>query len=1149
MSNAFPSVAPVSTERRHLIRYINLKLITLGQPHYEDASREFTHLTDGLLRNLREKNRILSDHLCPADQRIQDFLDDYLADVELNGEVRLPNDTFVLDKPGLARELSVPVDGNVFKSDITESYRVAQGVLHNPKHDRRTTKGSFHVARGGLPIPLDKKSVPKRVFGNLMVAAFNTPRNHLILPYLANAPKPAEAMVSLYLRPLVCPAVPGQSKEKRMEIRFFIPGELAANLDFVETIFGNAGDPFLSENDAALDVDGWTGTTGCVILAPQLLQCKKKDLGLPHIDDATERQKREGMCWRLEDECYNDGTAFKITARTDAGVIVTLIADNYFGYCKKEVKTQIGYSANLFGQAEEEHAGGAIAFARYNLGTNFKVDSRIPTKGHTYQEIVKLYPDIMEEQAEGYAVDRRHSDILYVPEDVEIDLNEQSVTWTQEGKAQRLHLLENHTYVLPSGYQVHMERHPGAPSWRLIGTVPEGTFCHKPCTVSGGGKSEISKSLNDSIIFGPFFVADLEKDLDWVEEIFNRDYSDRFREIWKDKKEPSRTILSAKRSLGSVIKLLTPSDTEYNDEYNAWLESIPDYIKALVFVIKRFHTPDMKNWREHFTANIINGAPGHELKYDGRALVASYLRIGHQDNSMWRTYKLRQDFIPAAKVQMEDDITASITVQTDGFEYLNDSTKSRPSFKIAQNCENYLFQRPDDAVHRGFDKQAERDISSSGNFLVNWEPIEQPRVHDFIRDAVGFNQFTEPVRRRLKDIADNGNEDDWFVSTAHSRIFDGRPTKNPRYLQFRPDLEKPRETYLANVGTRLFRRVPADKEVIYPVDAVLAGRRNNPPDKAAGIRPLAVYNPIHYQELPELFMDFVCSLTGKSPSTTGAGSEGALTKGPFNALPATSDLNNALVSFILTGYDGFSTAAGFVGPNYRVDHDISLLIPEIWCRLSAQERNAENLIKLGCLEKLEDFDFNGETILQSRLGYRMTKEFLRIYFGRLFDSPMTVFNEEMLKPETQDMEAYVDGIKNITEAQERVATYYLEDGSEAAACPPLRALLHIMAKGDFEGKTAQDPDVRKLFTRESLLASDWYKERLENKRNRDVSLMKRKIASLEAFLTHQEYSDEIDRLGIRERLKDANRQLTKLSGAKYAASLKGTIGADPLYRE
>ena len=91
------------------------------------------------------------------------------------------------------------------------------------------------------------------------------------------------------------------------------------------------------------------------------------------------------------------------------------------------------------------------------------------------------------------------------------------------------------------------------------------------------------------------------------------------------------------------------------------------------------------------------------------------------------------------------------------------------------------------------------------------------------------------------------------------------------------------------------------------MNTVLAGRRNNPPDLKAGLPPLAVYSPIHYQELPELFMDFICSLTGKSPSTTGFGSEGALTKGPFNALWPVVDLNNALVSAILTGYAGFTT--------------------------------------------------------------------------------------------------------------------------------------------------------------------------------------------------------------------------------------------------
>ena len=46
-------------------------------------------------------------------------------------------------------------------------------------------------------------------------------------------------------------------------------GGCVSNLDFVESIFGNAGDPTLPENDAGLDTLHWTGTTGCVILAPR----------------------------------------------------------------------------------------------------------------------------------------------------------------------------------------------------------------------------------------------------------------------------------------------------------------------------------------------------------------------------------------------------------------------------------------------------------------------------------------------------------------------------------------------------------------------------------------------------------------------------------------------------------------------------------------------------------------------------------------------------------------------------------------------------------------------------------------------------------------------------------------------------------------
>ena len=181
----------------------------------------------------------------------------------------------------------------------------------------------------------------------------------LRLPFTSAQEKQAECFVSLLLRPIVSPEVPGFMPEKSMEIRFLAPGSLVSNLDFVESIFGNAGNPFLPENDAGLDAEHWTGHTGCVILAPHLIKVTKKDLGLPHIDVATERQRRDRMCWNDERELYNNGVAFKITCRDENGVIVTVIADNYFGYCKKEVKTQISYSANLFGLCEEEHAGGA----------------------------------------------------------------------------------------------------------------------------------------------------------------------------------------------------------------------------------------------------------------------------------------------------------------------------------------------------------------------------------------------------------------------------------------------------------------------------------------------------------------------------------------------------------------------------------------------------------------------------------------------------------------------------------------------------------------------------------------------------------------------------------------------------------------------
>jgi hypothetical protein len=656
--------------------------------------------------------------------------------------------------------------------------------------------------------------------------------------------------------------------------------------------------------------------------------------------------------------------------------------------------------------------------------------------------------------------------------------------------------------------------------------------------VSGGGKSEISKSIAAALLQGPVFVRDYHRDMDMVGEILKRDYSNIFRQPMEDGRA-KRPVLSAERSLGSVIKLLTPSE-EYTDEYNNFIQNLPQTIRQLVFTIKRYYRPEWgDNWREHFTVDRINGYLGHELKYDNSKLIGNYLRLGYDPEGAWRIYKLRPDFHPADKVQVEDDITVSVTLPRESLNDLN-PLYSNPSVKLVMNCERMLFQRPDDAIHRGVDAQAEADIATPATFLSNFEPLALDQARAEVDHVVDFDKYTAPMNELLRSyVADPKTE--FVVTSARPRIVDGKPSKNPRYLQRRPDLTQHRETYLAEIGTRLYRRIPADHPLYFPVNAVLSGRRNNPPDPSIGLPPLAVYNPIHYQELPELFMEYIASLTGKSPSTTGFGSEGAMTKGPFNAVWPVVDLNNALAAAILTGHAGFTTAAGHVGPQYKMDHDITMIVPEVWCRMRVHEREPKFLIENGYLEKLADFEYKGQPVPASRLGYRITRLFMDRFFGRIFETPDSIFPEELLRPEKQDLEVFVAGVQSIASAQAEVARQYFADGSVDAACPPLRALLHIMAHGHYEGHDASAPVIREMFTREALLASEWYMERLRAKQQRDITLWTRHVSALEDFRMGVQPFD------VESRLDDARAQLDAVRSEAYLKVLTGTIGADPMH--
>lgn len=223
-------------------------------------------------------------------------------------------------------------------------------------------------------------------------------------------------------------------------------------------------------------------------------------------------------------------------------------------------------------------------------------------------------------------------------------------------------------------------------------------------------------------------------------------------------------------------------------------------------------------------------------------------------------------------------------------------------------------------------------------------------------------------------------------------------------------------------------------------------------------------------------------------------------------------------------------------------------MPELWARLEPEERDPEFLKSHGYLERVADFEHEGKTVPASRLGWRITPLFAATYLGRIFDTPAAVFTEEILRPELQSLPEFVDGVMNIVEAQAKVAKDYLADGSVEAAIPPLKAILHVMAEGSYEGKGVDHPDIRRLFDRDYVLASDWYRERLELYRDREESYLAKSAEYLARFVEERGEADSLVVRRAKAELGRVEERRALLRQKTFIDQLKGTIGLDPLFR-
>ena len=1132
-------------------------------------------------RNIRALNRAWFKESCPINERVNNSIKKFLDHSTLkdNHLMRLPgaNETLILDSPGMAYLASLPDKeepgyGRFFINKYVESYELInnQGVLHNPRFDRRTSgRETFHIADYGYPVPYDKTSVPIEAAARILKAALNPPSEDKVLPYTKHwGEKKAETFVSLLVNPLVVPEVQGFSQQEYMETLVLAPGGMVSNLDFIERIFGNAGNHFQPDDNLFTNPEHWTGDTSVIIFAPHLNEVLLTEMGIDsHI---------------LSDACspdmqyYNNGNAFLLKIRDTSGVVITIIADNYFGLGKKTIMTDVSFAADRRGLVLQEHAGGAFVQPQVNLGAYFSVALHVKDCPH-FSRTLEILGDRISMQPEGYGIDNLDLNVWYLPETAEFTLNssEQKVYWTHNGERHSAPLNPDVDYFIPNGRSIAIVEEPGLDhniEWKLVGRFARGTFIHKSDTVSGGGKSELAKDVSDLLQYDKLTVKNLEFALDGVEKILNGHYGPNFifQQRFKDMEwAGGRPALDQSRSLASVEKLLTQSP-EYTDEYNNWLSKISAASKLMLMHLHMTQSSgeDISNWRERFKTQKIDGEEGKFVFFNGHPIKMRTLRMGYDANNEEILVRLRPDVQISKTKKEEDDLTASIGVPAKYIAGLDASPNSCK--RIVQNMEFRFFNRTDGACIRGAELKAERDIAGQGNYLVNFEPLPLSYAEELASNKVEFVKYSKEQQGLIlaaREAYRNG-ESGYFCASDLARIIGinektGKPIRspNPRYMEDDERLYSNKVDLLSEISTRLHRGIDLTKPVYYPVDVINPARRLNTTDITSDgktIPHIAIYPPIIIQDLPELMMDLIVSVTGKSPSTTGGlSSEGAGTKGPFNCMPAIHYLNNQLKEIALTGEPVITTAAERIGPHYKIGHDLSIIIKEVLARATAEELS--RMKELGYFELEPDIEVDGETIKGGTF-YGLTEMGMIRLFGHICLNPDKVFNDEQLHPWKQNVKLCAEGRTELARLRREVARKYFEDGSIGYACPPLKALLHIMAFDIYDSNndhpsvstesvkwTLSSEDFRKLFTAEEILKSEWYTQSLVESIRLDKERVGNQRKELLRYLEdNKNMLLNSDLIKYQDRLKRLDLRLTRLNEANYMEHIYGSIGADKL---
>ena len=398
--------------------------------------------------------------------------------------------------------------------------------------------------------------------------------------------------------------------------------------------------------------------------------------------------------------------------------------------------------------------------------------------------------DRVELKPEGYAVDRTIPTSSTSRKTPTSASAKAASRWPhRDGHAQARTLRAGETYVLPWGTKIRLEKQTGGTAWRLVGSAPTALSATSPAPSPAAANREISKSHRAaSSSKARSSSATISSDIDQVAEILNKDFSSIYKKPARPATAPSGPILSPERSLGSVIKLLTPS-AEYTDEYNDWLRALPQTIRQLVCHGQALLPPGMGRQLAralHRRPHQRVPRPRAEIRQPEarRQLPARRLR----PEGSWRIYKLRPDFNPADKVQVEDDITASVVLPRESLNNLDPgipqperqargqlrgpalpAARRRHPPRLRQAAPKPTSPRPATSSRtssRSPSTGARRWSTTSSSSTSYTEPDEAPARR--LRRTPARQSSSSPPRIRA-----------WWTAS---------PSKNPRYLQQPPDL-------------------------------------------------------------------------------------------------------------------------------------------------------------------------------------------------------------------------------------------------------------------------------------------------------------------------------------------------------------------------